>query len=127
MHMKSLFNFIKKFRYSVAICVAALILTLTSVYTMNAAGLPFGGFVAVSLPCTCTPGSFLITVGPPLGGQFVYVSGVPQYANMQLPRAGVWSVGMYSPAGVCMIYSGKSCVPLGVPIGTITPFTGTSF
>ncbi len=129
--MKSLFSFIKRFRYSVAICLAALLLTVASVYTINAAGpsngFPFGGFVALSLPCTCTPGSFLLTVGPPLGGQFVYVSGTPQFSNMQLPRAGVWVLGTYSPPGICMIYAGKSCVPLGAPLGTIMPTVGTSF
>ena len=125
--MKSLLPLIKRFRYSVTICLVALMLTIASVYTMNAAGLPFGGFVGVVMPCTCTPGSFLLTVGPPTPGQYVYVSGVPQSANMQLPRAGVWVLGLFSPPGVCMIYAGKSCVPLGAPVGTILPFAGTSF
>lgn len=126
--MKSLFSFIKRFRYSIAVCLVAFMLTFASVYTMSAEGfLPFGGFVTLSMPCTCTPGSFLLTVQLLAPGQYVYVSGVPQSANMQLPRAGVWVIGLFSPPGICMMYAGKSCVPMGVPIGTILPKAGTSF
>lgn len=126
--MDRLRAFIKRFRYSIAICLVAFMITCVSVYTMSAAGaLPFGGFVVTSLPCTCTPGAFLLTISPPTPGQFVYMTGTPQFANMQLPRAGVWALGLFSPSGACFIYEGKSCVPLGFPIGTILPMVGTSF
>ncbi|MBX4211065.1 hypothetical protein KW783_03795 [Candidatus Parcubacteria bacterium] len=85
----------------------------------------FGGIVLTSLPCTCS-GGFLLTIGPPKGGQFVYQIGAPQFANFQLPRPGVWALGLYSPGAICTIVVPGGCSPLGVPIGTITPVVGTS-
>ena len=96
-------------------------------YRVLAIGLPFGGFVASSIPCTCSAG-FLLTVvpfPPPIGGQFVYQIGTPQLAWFMLPSPGVWTLGEYSPGGICLIFIGKGCAPIGVPIGTILPIVGT--
>ncbi len=88
--------------------------------------LVFGGLVTNSFYCTCS-GNFLLTLSPPSAAQFVWYPGTPQFANYSLPRAGVWTLGNYSPGGVCLVYVGKGCSPFGAPIGTIGPLTGTSF
>lgn len=85
----------------------------------------FGGFVLASIPCTCS-GNFLLTIGPPVGGQFVYYPGTQAFLHFNLPRPGVWAVGSYTPGGACLQFAGKICVPFGVPLGTITPQVGTS-
>jgi len=85
----------------------------------------FGGFVTTSIYCTCS-NNFLLTIGPPVGGQFIYQPGTPQYPYHSLPRAGVWALGLYSPGGICLMFVGKGCSPFGAPIGTITPIVGTS-
>ena len=86
--------------------------------------LVFGGLIISSVPCPCS-GSFLLTLSAPTPGQFVWHVGTPQYSNFQLPRAGVWTTGLYSPGGVCL--AGSGCSPIGVPIGTILSIVGTSF
>lgn len=89
-------------------------------------GPPFGGFILNTFYCNCS-NTFLLTVSPPVGGQFIYVPGTPQYMHYRLPSAGVWVLGLYSPGtGVCLIYVGKGCSPFGAPSGTITPTVGTS-
>jgi len=92
-------------------------------------GLPFGGFVSSSYYCNCSF-NFLLTFTPaampPGTFQLMYQTGTPQYPNFQLPRPGVWALGLYSPGGTCLQWAGKICVPIGLPIGTITPTVGTS-
>ena len=85
----------------------------------------FGGIVQTSIFCTCS-GGFLLTLGPPTTKQLMWYPGTPQFANAQLPRPGVWTLGLYSPGGVCTMYVGKGCAPSGAPVGTIGPITGTS-
>ncbi len=91
-------------------------------------GIPFGGFVVNSVPCTCIGqwGDFLLTVGPPSAGQYLFrYTSTFQFAFYQLPRAGVWVLGTFSPPGVCLMQAGKICVPYGFPYGTIVA-AGTS-
>lgn len=87
--------------------------------------LPFGGMVLASVPCTCSGGDFLLTIGPPSNIQLVFNVATPQYEYMQLPRPGVWSLGLYTPGAVCMAFVGKGCAPIGAPLGRIT-MVGTS-
>jgi len=95
-------------------------------YTKGVVGLPFGGRVLTSVPCTCS-GNFLLTVSPPVGGQFVYFPGTQAYSSYNLgPTSGMWALGLYTPGGACLMFVGKGCVPFGVPTGTITPTVGTS-
>ncbi len=106
--------------------IASALLIAGSIARVQAQGiLMFGGFVTVSIPCTCS-GNFLLTILGPAGGQFTYHIGTPQFLFHQLPRTGVWTLGVYSPGGVCLMWAGKICVPTGIPIGTITPLVGTS-
>lgn len=85
----------------------------------------FGGFILNSFFCPCS-GNFLLTISPPVGGQFLYQIGSPQYPNFSLPRPGVWTLGLYNPGGACMIPVPLGCAPVGFPLGTITPTVGTS-
>ena len=86
---------------------------------------PFGGFVTTSFYCSCS-GNFLLTIGPPLGGQFIY-NNTPQFLNEQLPRLGVWALGLYAPMSIgCWVPAGHGCIQIGLPLGTITPIVGTS-
>lgn len=90
-------------------------------------GVPFGGMVSFVQPCTCSCGA-VVVVGPPRGGPFLYCPGFTRvYEYFQIPRVGVWLLGLYSPGGTCLIWVGKLCVPAPIqPIGTII-MTGTSF
>ncbi len=116
-----------KVRNILAALIGVALIISVYIYKTQASGLlPFGGLVAASIPCTCSTGMFLLTIGPPRGGQFIYQTGTQAFQNFNLPRPGVWALGLYSPVGVCLVYAGKSCVPFGLPIGTITSVTGTS-
>ncbi len=85
----------------------------------------FGGFVTASFFCPCS-GNFLLTISGPIGGQFIFQPGTPQFSHHQLPRANVWALGLYNPGGVCMVPATHGCNPAGAPIGTISPIVGTS-
>lgn len=123
---KTLATLQNKWQTLLALTLAVVLVFSAIFYRTQAAGLPFGGMVTVSIPCTCSTGMFLLTIGPPRGGQFVYQVGTQAYSNFNLPRVGVWTLGLYVPGGVCMIYAGKSCVATGLPLGTITSVVGTS-
>lgn len=108
-----------------AIFLVAIISSGAIVLNSYAVGLPFGGFITSSVLCTCS-GTWLLTVGPPVGGFFVYAN-TPQFPYAQLPRPGVWVLGLYEPGGVCLMWYGPTCGPASAPvIGTITPIVGTS-
>lgn len=95
-------------------------------YTRGQVGAIFGGVVVSSVPCPCS-GNFLLTISPPVGGQFVYYPGTQAYMSYNLgPTSGMWALGLYTPGGVCLVPAGKGCAPFGVPIGTITPTVGSS-
>ena len=81
--------------------------------------LPFGGQILNVLYCICS-NNLLITVGPPVGGQYIFQPGASMlYPFGQIFRAGPWVLGNASPGGVCLIWAGKICVPAGFPMGTI--------
>ncbi|MEK7390919.1 MAG: hypothetical protein AAB635_02160 [Patescibacteria group bacterium] len=124
-----IFNPIKSKKIIIFFLILAVIVVVAySIlkYTKGIGLLPFGGKVLTSIPCTCS-GNFLLTISPPVGGQFSYIPGSQAYLNYNLPSVGVWALGLYTPGtGICTIFVGKGCVPFGVPIGTITPTVGTS-
>jgi hypothetical protein len=93
------------------------------IYKSFGAGLPFGGQVTNAFFCSCD-GGWLLTIGPPVGGEFLYRD-TPQYAYYQLPRTGVWALGLYVPGGVCSFVDGKGCGAIPAQ-GTITETVGTS-
>lgn len=111
------------------IVIGILTLFLFSIFAFKTVAqvgfLPFGGLVLNVTPCTCD-GTFLITVGPPVPGNFLFDPKVTyQYAYYQLPyRVGVWALGLYGPGPACRIYTGEDCTA-SPSSGTIT-IVGTS-
>lgn len=85
----------------------------------------FGGFVISSVPCPCS-NSWLLTISPPRGGQFLFFNGMPQFEYHQLPRFAVWTLGLYKPGGQCLVPTSHGCKSVGKPKGIITPTVGTS-
>jgi len=85
---------------------------------------PFGGFVYAVVPCTCSGGA-VIYVGPPVPGPYLYLPGFTRvYEYYQIPRPGVWVLGNFVPGPPCLVYAGKSCVP--VPHYGVITIVGTS-
>ena len=73
---------------------------------------PFGGMVTKFIVCTCSS-SILITVGSPVGGDFLVTPGTKLYANFNF-MPGHWVLGLALPASLpCMVYAGTSCVNVG--------------
>lgn len=87
---------------------------------------PFGGEITASILCTCSLGQ-LITVGPPMGGTFVFqVPGSIPFPMGQFYRPGPFILGNYTPGAVCMMVVPTGCAPNPItPIGTIE-MAGTS-
>ena len=84
---------------------------------------PFGGRSLSMVPCTCTPGFFLVAVGPPRPGLFMYGPGTLLFSwyNIAPPA---WQLGKASVPLVCLVYTGGSCVPVGTGLYVI--MAGTS-
>jgi len=85
----------------------------------------FGGLVLWTFFCNCS-GNYLLYISPPNGGFFSYYPGTQQFLNFNLPKSGVWTLGLYNPGGACLIHVGTGCSSFIHPQGTITPITGTS-
>lgn len=109
----------------VAVVLLLVVIFFGGLYAFRSygVGLPFGGFIVSTFFCSCD-GGWLITVGPPLGGEFVYRN-TPQYPYSQLPRPGVWVLGLYEPGATCSFIAGKGCAARPAS-GIITPIVGTS-
>jgi|GEM_PF-3303933 len=125
--MSSFLPFFRAYRLSISIILAACLIAGTFVYKADAlTGLPFGGLVVATTYCTCT-NAFLLTISTPTPGNYLYFPGTPQFSYYQLPRVGVWTLGLYAPGGACLMFAGKAgCVPYALqPSGTIE-FAGTS-
>lgn len=77
---------------------------------------PFGGKVTSITYCPCSL-NFLIAIGPPLGGLFIYepISTILHDYKMIL-RPGAWTVGNASAGGVCR--TSYYCTPIPA-MGTI--------
>ena len=75
---------------------------------------PFGGRVNYMLPCPCSGGAYLLSIGPPVPAQIMFYPYLPQYAFGSLPRPGVWALGMHDSASrPCLIFSVTGCMSIG--------------
>lgn len=84
---------------------------------------PYGGRSLGVVPCTCTPGFFLVLVGPPRPGLFMYGPGTFLFSFYNIfPPA--WQLGKASVPLTCLVYTGGACVPVG--IGLYVIMAGTS-
>lgn len=109
-----------------AVTVSALLLSPTLSSPPNAnAQIPFGGIVYGSVFCPCSI-NFMLFISPPVPANVMYQPGPSfQYPFFQLPRTGVWTLGLYSPGGACLFFIPFGCTPVAYPAGTIM-FAGTS-
>lgn len=86
----------------------------------------YGGKVVTAVPCTCSAGDFLITLGPPSAGTYLFspisVPTVYKYGLVTVP--GVTHLGMYRPGGLCWM-TATPCFSIPTTRGTITS-VGTS-
>lgn len=82
---------------------------------------PYGGKVLMAIPCTCSSGDFLITLGPPSAGTYLYSpSSAPtmyKYGLVIVP--GVNHLGFYRPFGLCWMIA-YPCTSIMATRGTIT-------
>ncbi len=96
----------------------------------------FGGYVLLTLPCTCTPGKFLITYKPlhiegapfPIVGTLVMSGTVQRWAYQQFvypPVMSTWHLGEMSIGGECLVGVEPECVPIPT-YGTVKK-TGASY
>lgn len=87
---------------------------------------PYGGIVLAAIPCTCSAGNFMITLGPPSAGTYLFSpTSVPTmypYGLVIVP--GVHHLGFYRPFGLCWMIA-EPCFSIPVTRGTITS-VGTS-
>lgn len=95
----------------------------------NPLGSPFGGRITSVVPCTCSGiPPFIpikITIGPPVGGSFIYipfVSKLYSYYNLLPPS---WTLGTSSGRRECLVGFPPACVSVGFG-GTIIKIVGTS-
>lgn len=82
---------------------------------------PYGGKVLAAIPCTCSPGDFLITLGPPSAGTYLFsptsVPTIYKYGLVIVP--GVNHLGFYRPFGLCKMIA-TPCTVIPVTRGVIT-------
>jgi|GEM_PF-2235665 len=87
---------------------------------------PYGGIVLAAIPCTCSAGDFMITLGPPSAGTYLFsptsVPTVYPYGLVIVP--GVHHLGFYRPFGFCKMIA-TPCTVIPMTRGTITS-VGTS-
>ncbi len=91
---------------------------------LNSLSSPFGGKVLTMIPCTCTPGLFLITVGTPRGGTFIYSAYSSRPYQYFFPSIGRWVLGTASTDMTCMVGFGPYCISAGS--GKMITMFGTS-
>ena len=109
------------------ILVAFVPSTSFAILISNPLGSPFGGRITSIIPCTCSipPTMLKITVGPPLGGSFLYiprVSTLHLYRNLLPPS---WVLGNSVGRRECLTGFPPVCVSVGLG-GTIIRIVGTS-
>lgn len=91
-----------------------------------ASGAPFGGPIVYVYPCSCPPGIFSLSIGPPSAASILdYVAGTQAFLSQNLPAA-KFLVGLYTP-GVksCWQLATPSCFPIPSE-GQIQPMVGSS-
>lgn len=82
-------------------------------------GLPFGGLVIFTLPCSCSANLWVFfaplhIVGKTIAGPLIYQPGYTTlYGNFAIGVPSTWHLGSYTPLvgnGVCWQYVGTACV-----------------
>jgi hypothetical protein len=93
---------------SVLISLSALCVTFFPVSASAAVRIPFGGRAMLVIPCTCDD-AWIVAVGLPTPGAFVYRMGVTTLYSFYEPLEPAWQLGLAIPPGVCMMVAYPSC------------------
>lgn len=101
----------------------------TSSFGGSPGGIPFGGLSTYVFYCTCSGGIAVyindLTISPPVRLPLIFRPGTTTlYPYGQIYRAGVWTLGLWRPGGVCTYWAGKSCATL--PTAGTMRMVGTS-
>lgn len=107
-------TFLKKKLFIFILVTAVVSIVAFAILPVKRSGaiLPFGGQITAVRFCGCSA-NVRITVGPPVGGVFIYQPGATVlYEYGQILRSGPWVLGNWSPGGACLIPSGKGCATL---------------
>lgn len=108
----------RKFTYFFLILILVVSFSFFS-YKKSSAFIPFGGITVTNTPPVCTNGLYLLVNGQP----FLLPPGARIYAyGSFIPFVKIWSLGMYTPLGVCI-----QPFPLPpIPVTGIINMIGTS-
>ena len=98
----------------------AIVLSLFIASPVSAIGLPFGGFVVLTLPCTCSANLWFyftpLSPSPPLPptGALVYSPYYTRlYSYFAIGVPGSWELGDYVPGvQTCWEYVGEACISI---------------
>lgn len=102
-------------RYCLKILVCVIILAFTAPAGVKAFSLaaPFGGRVLTFTPCTCAPGTAIITVSGPKPGAFLYTPFARAFSYI-FPSIGRWILGLASnTVAPCMMGAPPYCAASG--------------
>lgn len=124
----------KKGHFPISLIFFALVGLSLPISSAHAQGLPFGGLVSFTLPCTCS-GNLAIWFTPlylggpvPVTGFLAYspFSTIP-YSHYKFGVPFTWHLGSYLPGvqACLMIVPKKGCVPF--PVFGLINKVGTSF
>ncbi|MEK9182001.1 MAG: hypothetical protein AAB781_00220 [Patescibacteria group bacterium] len=118
-----IFNFLKK-KFAILLIISIWIMPANSfAFSLGAGGmvpgLPFGGLVIVTLPCTCSANLWiwftpLYPLPLPTAGPLVYQPGYTTlYGDFAIGVPATWHLGSYTPGiQTCWQYVGITCAPM---------------
>jgi len=125
------YNFIMRTTTIFTITAVALLLSPFDVFalSLNPVNSLVGGRKITTIPCLCSPGTLMITVGPPRGGTFIYVPGISRLYRFYSLWPPSWSLGLASGNRTCYQPTPTQCPCCpGIPVGNgpIIRMMGTS-
>ncbi len=106
--------------------IVVTVIVIIFVYKKAGAFVPFGGEILFVQRCQCPIPGFLIQVGPPVGGSFLYTPTTTLFPNGNIITPGTWLLGLHTgtPVG-CGNYDKGYCAAQ-VPAQGIMYMVGTS-
>ena len=101
---------------------AQVLIFILAIFAPGAAlAYPFGGAAGQVLPCYNN--AIYVSVGPPIGGPYIWTPGGTQTYSFGAPtHSGQWLLGLASAPYFCIV----SILPVIVWPGTAIPMLGTS-
>ncbi|OGN08676.1 MAG: hypothetical protein A3J46_01710 [Candidatus Yanofskybacteria bacterium RIFCSPHIGHO2_02_FULL_41_11] len=128
---KSYLEYNKVMKVTAFLFTAILLLTIPlSVFAVafsNPFASPFGGRITLVVPCTCSipPTMLKITVGPPMGGSFLFIPKVSTLYKFYKLLPPSWTLGLSAGRRECLVGLPPACTSAGFG-GTIIRMVGTS-